>query len=78
MPGIFRGIGSVLEKYEALTCGFESIWGSCEVFSVQTSIIGGHGFDGKSTLYERGETLHFAVDGEASIYRNVAYCAQSY
>lgn len=76
MPGIFGGLGCKQEQYEALKKSFNSIWGECESFSLPHGFIGGHAFSKYSALHVTLEGLHFAVDGEHSLYKNARRFAQ--
>ena len=76
MPGIFGGFGCKQEQYEALNNSFKSIWGECESISLPNGFIGGHAFSKDSALHVTREGLHFAVDGENSLYKNASQFAQ--
>jgi asparagine synthetase B (glutamine-hydrolysing) len=70
MPGIFGGLGAKAEQYEYLKKSFKSIWGECESLSVKNGFIGGHSFSNDLALHITKGGLHFAVDGEHSLYKN--------
>ena len=76
MPGIFGGLGCKSEQYEALMNSFNSTWGECESLSLPKGFIGGHAFFKDSALHVTSEGLHFAVDGEHSLYKNAQLFAQ--
>lgn len=70
MPGIFGGYGCRRELYETLRSHIEEIWGECESLSLPNVFLGGHAFGDASALHVTSDGLHFAVDGERSLYRN--------
>lgn len=76
MPGIFGAIGEVKGIQKRLTKSFESIWGSCETYSVRDGFLGAHAFFGQSALYAKSGDVHFVVDGESSLYRSASLFAE--
>jgi len=76
MPGIFGGYGCRSELYETLRSHIEDIWGECESLSLPNVFLGGHAFGDASALHVTADGLHFAVDGESSLYRNAHRFAQ--
>ena len=76
MPGMFGGIGCNQERYETLKSWFADTWNNCEVFAFNKGLLGAHAFDNLSALHVTSEGLHFAVDGEDSLYRNATCFAQ--
>jgi hypothetical protein len=76
MPGIFGGFGCRPELYKTLRSHIEDIWGECESFSLPNVFLGAHAFSGASALHVTADGLHFAVDGESSLYRNAHQFAQ--
>jgi Asparagine synthase len=69
MPGIFGGVGCSSTLYEALRREFSSPWTDCECVHLAGGILGGHAFGSSMAVYATDTDLHFAVDGEASLYR---------
>jgi len=76
MPAIFGGFGCKPEQYESLKNSFDSIWGECESISLPNAFIGGHAFSKDTALHVTLEGLHFAVDGENSLYKNASQFEQ--
>jgi hypothetical protein len=76
VPGIFGGYGCRSELYGALKSRIEDIWGECESLSFPNVFLGGHAFGDASALHVTADGLHFAVDGESSLYRNANRFAQ--
>ena len=77
MPGIFGGYGCRRELYETLRSHIEEIWGECESLSLPNAFLGAHAFGEASALHATADGLHFAVDGESSLYRNARRFAQN-
>jgi len=76
MPGIFGGIGCRQDQYENLRNAFKVIWGNCESISLNGGFMGGHAFSNDLALYVTRNGLHFAVDGENSLYKNACKFSQ--
>jgi hypothetical protein len=70
MPGIFGGIGCSPALYEALRREFSSPWTDGECVHLAGGLLGGHALGSNRAVYAMTPDLHFAVDGEASLYRN--------
>ncbi len=69
MPGIFGGVGYQPDVYEALKREFSAPWGNCQSVHISGGMLGGHAFGTGLSLHVLADGLHYAVDGEASIYR---------
>ena len=69
MPGIFGGSRLDSNLHETLQDKFALPWGGCESKSLSNGILGGHAFRPAKALHHTCNGVYFAVDGEASIYR---------
>lgn len=70
MPGIFGAIGYSQNQCEWLKHEFQGVWKNCESVLIGQGILGGHAFGINSAVYRALNGLKFAVDGEASLYRD--------
>jgi hypothetical protein len=70
MPGIFGGVGCSPALCEALRRECSSPWTDGEGVHLAGGLLGGHAFGTNRAVYAMTPDLHFAVDGEASLYRN--------
>jgi hypothetical protein len=76
MPGIFGGVGGSPALYDALRREFTSPWRDCQSVDIAGGILGGHAFGAKSAVHAARNDIHFAVDGEASLYHTAKASAE--
>ncbi len=69
MPGIYGGVGLSPQQCEALRHEFAEAWTDCESVCLPGGILSGHAFGSRCALYTLSNGCHFAIDGEASLYR---------
>jgi hypothetical protein len=69
MPGIFGAIGYNSDLRESLERKFEAPWGNCDTLRLSNGILGGHAFNQSPVLHKLKDNIHFAIDGEKSIYQ---------